>query len=441
MVTNSAAEATDGLLALRPSSRMDPAAVLPFLIALLGLSCFVSQTAHNVAFCLASGLLLYVVWKARGARQLYSLPGLDLPLALYTASFLVSAALGVNPSNSFQYVTELKRLVVAYVVANAVTRQRDMELLVAAIFTGALITTLVAYLQTRFGATITIHGRTLTYGPGQFVSPIGLASTSNDLAVLLAVALGLAAAPFLFHPLGARSRGVLGACVLIISYGVLRTLSRSGAVAAFLSMLATGLVLRPRLLIAPVIALIAVYPLLPAPLTARHSQIFDLRVYPNAFRLRMVEVSLELSRQHLPWGIGRRNYEPEHTKILRPKEEPSPHAHNNYLNVLVEQGIAGLVALVWFQIALLTYLVRRMRDKLARAGRPLVETATLSGLFMGHVAFAITGLFHYDWGDAMPASLMWICVGLTYAIGDGRIVPADGGGDDASARARPGPPA
>src|SRR5690606_26241758 len=114
-------------------------------------------------------------------------------------------------------------------------------------------------------------------------------------------------------------------------------------------------------MLAMLIALALAYPLLPASVKQRHNKgFFDLQSnYSNWFRKRMVEISAQIAKDHMPWGIGRRNFPKVHEKLKTPEEEISPHAHNNYLQILCEMGVLGVTAFVWIQVAVVMYLSRR----------------------------------------------------------------------------------
>jgi O-antigen ligase len=143
--------------------------------------------------------------------------------------------------------------------------------------------------------------------------------------------------------------------------------------------------------------------------------------YSNWYRVRMFELSGEMAREHGLLGIGRRNFGKMHQQIAKPGEEIAPHAHNNYLMMIVEQGVLGLIAFVWLQLAVLYYTAKHtLRD-----GLPGAERAVMGGCLFALLAFGLTGLFHFTMGDAMPASFHWIVVGLAYAVGERRTVAAD----------------
>lgn len=91
--------------------------------------------------------------------------------------------------------------------------------------------------------------------------------------------------------------------------------------------------------------------------------------YAVVERLSHWQAALNMARAH-PWlGVGLGNYEVAYpTYRLLNWVEPLGHAHNNYLNILAEGGVIGLLGYgkVWLVIILMTWRTRRHPDLLAR---------------------------------------------------------------------------
>jgi O-antigen ligase len=402
-----------------PMNAPDP--VLAGLACALALGCFGAQALVNVAFVVAIVLMISRI-EVEKTRTLQRLTGIDGALILYVIAFVLSAMMGVSPDESFPYVTELKRPLIAYVIASSLSSRRDAVMVAAFAVLGASLSSLVAFKQYFFGASITLHRVKYVYAPYQFKIPIGLSSSNNDLATLLAMALGLAAVPLLFFTprLPRWAKIACTATTAIIFAGLLRTLSRSGLLAALVAFAFIGLLLRPKRVLVVLLALVIGYPFLSEELRMRHHDIFTLKNYSNWYRVRLVEISGEILKDHFLWGVGRKNFPKMHHKLRKPGEDIAPHAHNNYLQLLVENGIAGLIAFIWFQVGVIVFAIRR----LLWGTLPEMERALLGGALMGVIAFSVNGVFHYTWGDAMPCSFLWVAVGLVYAIGEGRTTPA-----------------
>ena len=381
----------------------------------MALGCFASISVLNI--CFIAALILLVLRVERNGWKVQRLPGIDIAIGVYAAAFVVSALMGVDPQSSFEYITELKRPVIAYVVASSITTRRDAWMVSGSALFGGSVSVAIELYQWIYGGSYRLHQVVHTYEPWALTQPMGLSATHNDLATLLAQALGLALVPlfFFFRSLTWPQR--LGAllCTVTFAGGILRTLSRASLLASLGGLIVVGLTLRPRRLIGVFLVLGLVYAVLPDTLKQRHHNVFDLQSnYSNWFRYRMMEVSKVIIKRSFPWGIGRRNFPVVHKEIKQPDEEISPHAHNNYLQILCEMGLLGIVGFIWIQLAVVYYLARRAASVRYAAS----ERMLLGGLLMGYVSFVVNGFFHYDWGDALPCCYMWILVGMSCAVGE-----------------------
>lgn len=396
-----------------PMPERDP--MLTGLSCALALGCFASISIQSIAFVLA--IIVLMVRVDRNGWKIQRLPGIDVPILGYICAFLISAVMGVDSQASFAYITELKRPLIAYVVASSITTRRDAWFLARVVLAGAVISVSFEMYQYIFGGTYKIHAITRFYQPYELLQPMGLSATHNDLAMLLAQALGFVLIPvaFYFSHLTVPQRTGAVVVSLILFAGILRTLSRASLIGALAGVIAVGLALRPRRLLTVLLVLGLIYPCLPKDLKQRHTNVFDLKSnYSNWFRYRMMEISATIAKDHMPWGIGRHNFPKVQSELKEPQEEVSPHAHNNYLQILCEMGIPGIVAFVWIQVAVVLYLGRRVRC--LRYEVP--ERALLGAILMGYVSFVVNGFFHYSWGDALPSCFMWVSVGLACAVGE-----------------------
>jgi O-antigen ligase len=395
---------------------------LPYLAVVLGMCSFLSITGTTIASVLGGLIFLRRALRI-GWRNCCSLPGMGLPLLVYAVSFLLSAYLGQDPALSFKHSRELRRILLPYLVANCLSSRSDVQRLVRLSVCAAMASSIYTFFQYCCGGTYTTLGDTHTYKPFEFVRPCGLSSTCNDCGQLLMLALALVLGPLCFFAYNRKEYMRDATCAVVVFLGMMRTLCRSAQIGAAAGLVITGVVFRPKRLVAAGLVLVCLSPLVPESLRRRsHLGDYDLALSPNRFRIRMLEVSWEMSKKYLPWGIGRRNFQQVLAR-LHPEDEQSPHSHNNYTNLLVEQGVLGLVSFVWFQFRLFAYLYRELRRRLK--GRLASDSDYLDRVLMGAtyglVAFAVTGLFHFNWGDALPVTFMWVLIGLVYAVGEGYI--------------------
>jgi O-antigen ligase len=144
----------------------------------------------------------------------------------------------------------------------------------------------------------------------------------------------------------------------------------------------------------------------------------DLRAYAgsifttggeNAARLGIYGANLDIVREHpvLGLGFGRYVHAAGPYYAVHPTADRRSHAHNNYLQLAAEAGLAGLAAFMLLFVAAL----REGWPALARA--PDASTwAAAAGAWAAIIAFLIGGLTQYNFGDNEVALAMWVALAV-----------------------------
>lgn len=199
----------------------------------------------------------------------------------------------------------------------------------------------------------------------------------------------------------------------IVLYGMVLPNCRSAIVGTALGVVVASILLsfRRALVLAGLFTLGLL--VLPDEIKVRLQTIPDTTSTPNAYRIRTAELSLAIVRDYPVFGIGRRNFPSVAQLYEGSAEDPRPNAHNNYLNVLVEMGPLGLIALLWFHGGLILGGWRRYACCVPGSLQAATQAACL-GAFM---AFIVAGFTIFNWGYLMPVSLMWLLVGLAHSAG------------------------
>jgi putative inorganic carbon (HCO3(-)) transporter len=103
-------------------------------------------------------------------------------------------------------------------------------------------------------------------------------------------------------------------------------------------------------------------------LRERATSVFDLKA--NETRINLWETSLNISREHRIIGIGEDNFDYFFEKYKVPGfYDTTAHPHNDYLNVLINSGVPGLLLFLWLWTAALRAGVvvwRKAKDGLIR---------------------------------------------------------------------------
>lgn len=129
------------------------------------------------------------------------------------------------------------------------------------------------------------------------------------------------------------------------------------------------------------------------------SSLTDFNYHSNSSRIAVWEISLDIIRS-FPFGIGILNYEQIYPFYLVNKAEYLPHAHNWYLQTLIESGvIAGTIFLLFF-LSLVLHLYRNLGPELR------------------FIPVSLTGLVIFSLSDYVLSDTR-LCVFLTLIIFSG----------------------
>ncbi len=151
-------------------------------------------------------------------------------------------------------------------------------------------------------------------------------------------------------------------------------------------------------------------------LIQRGESIFS-RDYPsNAFRLLVWESTLKGIKDEPVFGVGIGNYpiniplyEVSALKTTDWKElRYLNNAHNEYLQIIFELGIAGLLFFLWFLVEIFTTGAKGLKDSPDDPRGILWNAALLSGI----VAALVTAFFTFNLENPASAMMFWVFAGL-----------------------------
>jgi O-antigen ligase len=129
----------------------------------------------------------------------------------------------------------------------------------------------------------------------------------------------------------------------------------------------------------------------------------------NAARLAIYRANLDIVHDHPVLGLGFGRYRTAAVPYYdaHPDANRRSHAHNDYLHIAAEAGLAGLAA---FALLFGTALLRG-RDAV-RAAPDARVWAVAAGAWVGVVGFLVGGLTQYNFGDNEVALAMWVALGV-----------------------------
>ncbi len=353
-------------------------------------------------------LIIGFAWLAKAALHkelgLFIRTPLNRPIAVYSFAAIFATGLGmisgrVNVLGGTLFVLKfIQYFVIYFMVVNNLREKKQFERFLSALLATAVIASLIGILQIPSGGRVS----------APFEGSIGEPNTFGGyLVLMLAVVAGI----YLTSE-SLQKKYVLAAVAFLIVVPLLFTLSRASYLA--LIPLVGGLLVfsHRKLLIASLFALsLALAPfLLPKAVTDRVLHTFTQPFHPGqaeigGFRLdtstsarlkSFQEVVFDAWPKHPVFGYGVTGY-----KFL----------DSQYLRVLVETGLVGLLAFLWLQIS----LFRRARDVLRTSQDPLYKGVAL-GFLVGFIALIVHSIGTNTFMIVRIMEPFWLLAGLVMAI-------------------------
>jgi putative inorganic carbon (hco3(-)) transporter len=149
----------------------------------------------------------------------------------------------------------------------------------------------------------------------------------------------------------------------------------------------------------------------PHPLKDRIMSIGDLNFPSNKSRIIMWETGLRIIKDYFFLGIGDTDLLPLYKTYKIPEfSGEGIHMHNNFMQAFVSFGIIGFV--IW--LTMMGYILfKQIKIFLLTKKNKILNTLALSSIAC-MVAFQISGLTEYNFGDYEFAAVLWFTLGLSY---------------------------
>lgn len=390
--------------------------LLVVLAAALSFSIAVQQSALGVALA----LLVARCWQARALPRSH----LDRPLALVLGALLLSTFASPDVAGSLRGYSRLWLVAAFYVVYELAPARREIERLAWVVVVAGVAVASYGLVQHFTGIDLAkwIVGKKPDLDPFWFgrytgyrvkgLHPSGITYAHNLLFPLAFASALLSAAR-----LGRRRRIALLAGWSVMALALVFSLTRGVwvALAVVLCLLAAARGGRRPLVAVAGVGLLGILLVGLGPgVRERAASVLDVRA--NVGRTQIWRANLDMVRERplLGWGYG--NYKrfraPYYARY--PEADTTAHAHNDFLQMLVDGGVVGLAAFVF----LFSVVVRegwRIHARLPAAAEP-IRSVVLGGV-LAVVGFFVGGLTQYNFGDAEVVIALWFTVGLVLAAG------------------------
>ncbi len=344
---------------------------------------------------------------------------LDWPFAALYASMIISSATaylvgGAEFGNrSFLWTLTATAPLIYYTVAFALTDPPRWlpRAMLTVFFVAAAANS--AYAVFQFARAVAEGADVFTVRPG---GRLFYMTYGGVMMLVLTVALAV----MLRGRLALRSRLALGALIAVMLAGLAASLVRSAWVGLAVAVFVMAVIADRRLLWSfPVVVALAVL-IAPRPIIKRAESILNAATErgaaetqgPPEFRVDIWRTTLRIARDYPLTGIGVHNtlYLYDQYKDKTSVESRVPHAHNNYIQLVVERGVLGLAAFAFFIYALFKLFARGYR----RGRSPTTRVLGLAGIG-ATTGFLVEGFFEYTFGDYEIMTILYALAGALVA--------------------------
>jgi branched-subunit amino acid transport protein len=364
-------------------------------IGYAGLLAFVAALQFSIAIADIFFGLAILMWLLRlvTRRERFDAPTFFIPLAVYGAITLLSAAFSSDPRAS---LVSSKQLILFFIVPMVYEFARGSKapLVVQVIISVGAISAAVGVVQ--YGILqYDILGRRAQGSLGHYMTYSGL----------LMLVTCVACSRILF------SRDRLWPLLMMpaLIAALAATFTRSAWFGACAGL--TFLLLLKDFRLVAVMPMVAALFLVIAPprVTERFYSVFDASDLTRVERGTMLRVGARMVAAYPLHGVGPTMVQTRYREFLLSSEPQhvNPHLHNVPMQIAAERGLPALAAWLWFIVTLAVGLVRRLRIPDAR----FLAAAALAAI----IAMLVAGQFEYNFGDSEFLMLFLVLTTLPFA--------------------------
>jgi len=368
------------LLFLKPLWGLIVLIILRPAIDLAGTQPFFSSRNLFVDINLNSLLgLLVVVWGAwvvyKNRQKINKLPAI-ISIVLFLLITIFSVFLSPNAVSSLREFIRILSIFSLYAIAFFLVKSKDdKKKLINGIILSSFIPVSVGLAQRFMGEGEVIFGEFFRRIYGTFFYP-------NSLAFFLVLVIGLALERF-YRSKKISFKVLYAGLILLYFFVLLGTYTRGAWIGIILLFLVFSALKLPRLLLAGFLILVLIYFLGPT-LQERINDVISLEPFSSLiwrFRLWRNTLPFFYEKPLLGHGIG--SFQSVSQKLQGLSTLPAPEAHNDYLRLLIETGVLGVLTYFAIQLRLAIFFLKnyfKKKDKYLKSTNLIVFL--LIGVFL-----------------------------------------------------------
>jgi putative inorganic carbon (HCO3(-)) transporter len=248
------------------------------------------------------------------------------------------------------------------------------------------------------------------------VRVVGTFKNPNYLAEMIGLALPLTLA-LLIKNRNLRDKAVMLVYACLQGGALIFTWSRGAWLGFLASFGVMAILFDKRLLVAGLIVAMIGAAVAPPVLVQRLLSSFTLEDSSNSYRISIWRGSIALIRDYLFRGVGLgaesfSEMYPEYMII----ETPALHSHSIYLQMLIELGLFGFLALVWFLLANAWYSLSAVFGQRGQGFGRWGHVGILAGSVAAVAGHMLQGIIDHTWYNPQVMLVVWVWLGVAAGV-------------------------
>ncbi len=355
----------------------------------------------------------YVLSLAGGNRLGRNALKIWLPLLLFVFSIVYSVIISYNITDSIRIaVFFVTSFIFTLLIAGTLSSYERISKFTGAMYVAIFICGAFGIIQRFMGVEVDPALTDVTLNadmPGRVFSTLG---NPNNFAEFLTMFM-----PFAFaYAINIKDKRIKAFALLLMALPVgslLMTYSRSGWMAFAVSAIVFILLAKRKWVPAFIILCICAIPLLPQSIWARILTIGNINDSSSSYRIDIWTACLDMLKDYPVTGIG---LGPGAFAKIYPdyscaRAVTAAHSHMQFLEILIETGIIGLISFLWLTVA----LIKRSVDKVIKTTCKKMKNMAAAGA-ASIAGISFIGLFEYCWFYPRVMFAFFIVAGITMAI-------------------------
>ncbi|MBU4346037.1 MAG: O-antigen ligase family protein [Candidatus Omnitrophica bacterium] len=364
-------------------------------------------------------IISFLAKKVLKKEPIFIKTAINIPLLLLLALSFLSIFNSIDYSDSLKggIFRLLRYVFILFIVREELKDERHLAKIIYSIVAGALLVSFDGFWQVLTGRDF-VRGYTPVINIGLMRATASF-KDPNTLGIYIS-----AFAPLIFgltlYYFKEKKKMMMFFISLIVLTGALLTYSRPTLLAIYVALFFLGAVRKNKALVIFLIIFTFISPfILPRSVKdwAKEVDHNPLRFLCNDDRIAIYRNSLNMIREHPVIGVGVNNYmkvykdykeSPEYRNIVT---SDYIYAHNNFLHMAAEIGLAGLGIFIW----LLYKLFRQCRDIYKKLNSNYFKIISLS-FSACLIAFLVNGLTESSLYYSRVAIIFWYLAGLSLSL-------------------------